>query len=81
MAPDDTRPPIDLGEDDAAFAQRRAVEERQQIAKSSCMVRSVHEELLEAYEDRAAAGADEPAALDAMLHIIDVESRRAERRR
>jgi hypothetical protein len=80
MALDKTRPVLDLGEDDDAFAQRRAAEERQQIAKSSCVVRSVHEELLEAYEDRAAAGTDDPP-LDDLLERIDVEIRGTQEKR
>jgi hypothetical protein len=77
MAPDDAQPSIDLGEDDDAFIQRRAAEERQLISKSSCVVRSVHEELLEAYEDRAAAGTDDPT-LGALLERIDRKIRGAE---
>jgi hypothetical protein len=80
VAVDNTQPAVDLGEEDDAFARRRAAGERRLISVSSCVVRSVHEELLEAYEDRAASGTDDPA-LDALLESIDGEIRGAEERR
>jgi hypothetical protein len=71
MSFDNPRASIDLGESDEAFTRRRAAEERLKIAETSCMVRSVHEELLETYQDRAVASAGDAAAIDALLHRID----------
>ncbi|MDO6414117.1 hypothetical protein Q4F19_06970 [Sphingomonas sp. BIUV-7] len=50
---------------------RRADEERQKVAETSCMVRSVHEELLETYEAHAAEAAGQSEAINALLDTID----------
>jgi hypothetical protein len=57
---------LQLGESDEAYLRRRAGEERQQMAETSCMVRSVHEELAEEYEQRLRDAASVTASLEAL---------------
>jgi len=58
-------------EDEASFMLRRAEDERRKIAASSCVVRSVHEDLLEAYEERAAVEDKKAAELADLLSRVD----------
>ena len=50
-------------EDEEAFVRRRIQEEEANAARSSCLVRSAHEDLAELYQERGAAAAEETAAL------------------
>ena len=57
-------------ESEEAFLHRRAAEERRRMDETSCMVRSVHEELAEGYEERGhAARAEGDALRDLALSI------------
>ncbi len=56
-----------MDEDDQAFLHRRAEEERARMQATSCMVRSVHEELVELYEEREQAAEAETIALEGLL--------------
>ena len=55
MSFDDPLSSFGLQESDDTFTSRRVAKERSKTAETSCMVRSAHEELLESYEERAAA--------------------------
>jgi hypothetical protein len=59
------------GESEEGFLLRRAAGERRKIAETSCMVRSVHEELLETYEERLKEAEAGTAALQAIVRRID----------
>lgn len=58
------------GESDEAYLRRRAGEERQQMVETSCMVRSVHEELAEGYEERLEEAAAVTADLEALIKAV-----------
>ena len=61
---------MQLDEDEEAFLKRRAADERQKMAETSCIVRSVHDEMLELYEERLADAEAETAALRALTDRI-----------
>jgi Rad3-related DNA helicase len=78
---DDPLSSLGLQEDDDTFTRRRVEEERRKTAETSCMVRSVHEDLLESYEDRAAAAIAASATLEGLLDQIDATSTNVDRSR
>ena len=59
------------GEDEEAFLKRRLEDERQKMAETSCVVRGVHDELADLYEDRLAEAEAETRALEALTARID----------
>jgi hypothetical protein len=61
---------IQSGESDEAYLRRRADEERQQMAETSCMVRSVHEEFAEEYEERLQAAEEVTASLESLAKRV-----------
>lgn len=63
-------------EDEQAFLLRRIDEEKARIARSSCLVRAVHEEMAELYEDRAEEAEATTHDLEALLaQLNDVQAR------
>ena len=54
-------------EDEEAFLDRRRREEETKALQSSCMVRSVHEDLAELYAERSGEAAGETIALKKLL--------------
>jgi hypothetical protein len=60
-----------LDEDEKAFLERRAAEERQKMKETSCIVKAVHEEMVELYEERNQAAEAETAALETLLKRLD----------
>lgn len=54
-------------EDEESFLVRRRQEEEAKAARSSCMVRSAHEDLAELYAERSDEAAKETAQLNRML--------------
>jgi hypothetical protein len=57
---------IQPGESDEAYLRRRAGKERQLMSETSYMVRSVHEELAEEYQERLKAAKVVTASLVAL---------------
>ncbi|WP_294391570.1 hypothetical protein [uncultured Sphingomonas sp.] len=57
-------------EDEEAFLKRRTEEERRKMTETSCMVRSVHQDLVELYEERSEVARADTAALEALADKI-----------
>lgn len=57
-------------EDEISFARRRAAEEKVRMTETSCVVRAVHEEFVELYEQRESEAAAPNLELEAMLARI-----------
>ena len=44
-----------FGEEEDAFLRRRADEERRRMTETGCVIRALHEDMAETYEDRLQA--------------------------
>lgn len=56
-----------MEEDEQTFLARRVAEERQKAKVTSCLVSSVHEEMVELYEEREQTAVSETEALETLL--------------
>lgn len=58
------------GEDEETFLLRRAVEERRKMAETACVIRALHEDMAETYEDLLRSSRDATAEIEALAARI-----------